>query len=427
MKQYDITEVISMRSMRKRRCGIVPAVILCAMIAMAFMPVSVSAYSRTPAKVQGVTAMNITSTTARVKWKKAKYARKYKVYYYIDKDGSGWESQETRIVSGTSCTLYGLDIYTPYVVRVRAFNGTKKGKYSTARQFQTLPDSITEQPKDVTVKEGGTAAFSITARPGSTYQWFFNGIAIAGATGASYSIASVTPSDRGDYSCVVHNDTYGLQVSQDAVLTVISPAAAPVITTQPYSNKTSLVYNSASFSVTATDGINYSWQYSLSGTGAWTDLTAAAAPGSQCAGVTSAKLTVPCKDSIFPYGTKFRCIVSNSRGSTISNAAWIKYGIALGLTNASATSGSNYVFSFSVSGGKYPFTYSWQRKPAGGTYSGTVTPLNIIGPTSAPSGSWTGQAVFSAASPAYNGYTYKLTITDSDGNSQTDEATLTVK
>ncbi len=79
---------------------------------------------------------------------------------------------------------------------------------------------ITAQPLSLTVSEGSSATFSVTATgTGLNYQWRFNGSSMSGATASSYTIASVQGSDAGTYDVVVSNDG-GSVTSSGAVLTV---------------------------------------------------------------------------------------------------------------------------------------------------------------------------------------------------------------
>jgi hypothetical protein len=70
----------------------------------------------------------------------------------------------------------------------------------------TIPD-ITQQPTDEYAVVGGSATFSVTASGSSpiSYQWYFNGTPIAGATGSSYTVTSVQASDSGQYSVTATN------------------------------------------------------------------------------------------------------------------------------------------------------------------------------------------------------------------------------
>jgi len=79
---------------------------------------------------------------------------------------------------------------------------------------------ITSQPKAASVSIGATVTFRVTASGAPlTYQWQFNGMAIAGATVSSLSLTNVQVADAGDYSVVVTNAA-GSTTSQPAKLTV---------------------------------------------------------------------------------------------------------------------------------------------------------------------------------------------------------------
>jgi hypothetical protein len=100
----------------------------------------------------------------------------------------------------------------------------------------TAPPSITAHPQpDMQVKCAGEGtAYTVTASGAKPliYQWSKNGIAIpAGATEATFSIASLSESDSGIYSCVVSNKD-GSATSLPVKLTV---RAVPAIILQPVS------------------------------------------------------------------------------------------------------------------------------------------------------------------------------------------------
>ncbi len=88
---------------------------------------------------------------------------------------------------------------------------------------------ITVQPAAASGPAGATASFSVAAGgSGLRYQWLRNGVAIAGATAASYTTPVLTNADSGAlYGVLVYNGA-GVVFSQSAVLTV---TAAPLITT----------------------------------------------------------------------------------------------------------------------------------------------------------------------------------------------------
>jgi hypothetical protein len=83
------------------------------------------------------------------------------------------------------------------------------------------PPSILQDPQSQSATAGTRITFSVvaTGTPTLCYQWYKNGTNLAGATSTSYSIASVQPSDEGNYFVVVTN-AGGAVTSIVAVLTV---------------------------------------------------------------------------------------------------------------------------------------------------------------------------------------------------------------
>ena len=74
----------------------------------------------------------------------------------------------------------------------------RKGSANGAPQIQA-------QPTDQYTAVGGSATFSVTASGSGTltFQWAFNGAAIPGATGPTYTIANAQASDSGQYTVTV--------------------------------------------------------------------------------------------------------------------------------------------------------------------------------------------------------------------------------
>ncbi len=95
-------------------------------------------------------------------------------------------------------------------------------------QLDAAPVVVTS-PLAQTVVSGDSVTFSVaaTGSPAPTYQWRKNGIAIDGATGASYTIPHPTSADEGSYDVVVTNGL-GSATSSAAILT-ITPAAGSVV------------------------------------------------------------------------------------------------------------------------------------------------------------------------------------------------------
>jgi sugar lactone lactonase YvrE len=114
--------------------------------------------------------------------------------------------------------------------------------------------TIVAQPASQVVDFLASATFSVIANgnPAPTYQWTFNGAAIPGATGASYSILLAQPSKSGSYAVNVTNPA-GSVTSQSAFLTVTAVSGGPSITSQP-SSFTSTLGSTIVFSVGAVTG-----------------------------------------------------------------------------------------------------------------------------------------------------------------------------
>lgn len=95
----------------------------------------------------------------------------------------------------------------------------------------SLPLNITEQPSNVTLAEGESANFSVSATSGSpiTYQWFADGSEIAGATARTLVVENVELNDSGTAYTVMVSDNDTTLLSDAALLTV-EPSSPPPTT-----------------------------------------------------------------------------------------------------------------------------------------------------------------------------------------------------
>lgn len=98
------------------------------------------------------------------------------------------------------------------------------------------PLSILDQPQSLTVYEGGTASFTVSAQgsPPLSFQWMFNGAPILQATGQGLTLTRVRAIQAGNYSVLVSNIA-GPLLSTPAVLNVQPSSGTPVIFMQPES------------------------------------------------------------------------------------------------------------------------------------------------------------------------------------------------
>jgi PKD repeat protein len=120
-----------------------------------------------------------------------------------------------------------------YVARVTATDDRGASASATldiAVATPPLPPTIAVQPADLTIVEGQTATFRVTAQgtPPLTYQWRRDGTAIPGATAPAFTTPPATMADHGsNYRCAVSN-LAGSVTSAAATLTVID-GSVPVI------------------------------------------------------------------------------------------------------------------------------------------------------------------------------------------------------
>lgn len=148
-----------------------------------------------------------------------------------------WSKGGTAIAGATTATLSLTNVKASdagtYTVTVSNSAGsvTSNPATLTVNPAATAP-TITTQPTSQTVTAGASATFSVvaTGTPTPTYQWSKAGTAIAGATNASYSIASTSAADAGSYTVTVSNSA-GSVTSNAATLTV-----NPVVVTPPSSS-----------------------------------------------------------------------------------------------------------------------------------------------------------------------------------------------
>ena len=187
---------------------------------------------------------------------------------------------------------------------------------STIRKGQLAgPPLITLQPQSQTVTVGKSAQLVITAigATAPTYQWYFNGNPLSGATGSTLSLAAVHNSDAGNYTVIATN-SLGSATSQIATLTVSAVSSAPTITTQPASANVTASHG-ATFSAGDTNG-SIQWQISTDGGTTWSNL----ANNSTYSGVTTTTLTLSSASPTL-NGAKYRFVATSNGLASTSSAA----------------------------------------------------------------------------------------------------------
>jgi len=142
---------------------------------------------------------------------------------------------------------------------------------------------IEQQPTGAAVAPGQSVTFTVVAAGTNTYQWYFNGVAIAGATAASYTLTGAEPANSGAYSVAVS----GAGGTMTTALAELNVGVVPTILVAPQ-NVTADAGSTVTLSVTASNATNYEW--SFNGThidGATSPTLAIAVIGADQAGVYS--------------------------------------------------------------------------------------------------------------------------------------------
>lgn len=235
-----------------------------------------------------------------------------------------WQYSADGGTSWANCTSSGYNTSTFSFTAAERFNGRRfrcvvTNQYGSvtsnaAKLTITNKPVITAQPKNASAKIGASVSFSVTATgDGLSYQWQYstNGGTswINCTTAANTSVFSFTAAERFNgrrFRCVVTNQN-GSVASNSAKLTI---DYRPLITVQPQ-NVTCQDGAKAVFTVTAS-GVNlsYQWQFSTDNGASWEDCSLYSSDTDYFYFWVTQNLS----------GRRFRCVVSNQYGSTVSNA-----------------------------------------------------------------------------------------------------------
>jgi uncharacterized repeat protein (TIGR01451 family) len=254
-----------------------------------------------------------------------------------------------------------------------------------------VPPSFTSQPSSQTVAVGRNAVFQAAASGSSplSYQWFFSGNTISGATTTTLGLTNVQPNQAGNYSLVVTNPA-GAATSVVAQLTVLLP---PTITNQP-TNQTVAAGGNANFqvNVSGTAPLAYQWWFN----------------GTNAVGLNTNALTLANVQS--SQAGSYSVVITNSAGSVTSAVATLMIGTPPGITqqpsNVTVIQGQNATFNL-VSSGSGPLSYQWcfNSNPISG---GTSSSYTVNGATAPNSGGY--EAIVSNAYGSLTSAVAQLTV-----------------
>ncbi|MED4599834.1 S-layer homology domain-containing protein, partial [Paenibacillus validus] len=344
--------------------------------------------------------------------------------------GTGFTNlTDTGVYSGTSTDTLsitgaeaGMNGYT-YRVVVSGAGGLSTPSTSATLTVNTAP-TITSQPSNQSVNEGGNTNFTVAATgTGLAYQWQvdtgsgFTNITDTGVySGTATDTLTITGAAAG-----MNGNTYRVVVSGAGGLSTPSTSAtltvntAPTITSQP-SNQSVNEGSDTSFSVTATGtGLGYQWQVDT-GTG-FTNITDAGV----YSGAATDTLSITGAEGGM-NGYTYRVVVSGAGGlSTPSTSATLTVNTAPAITsqpsNQSVNEGSDTSFSVTATG--TGLAYQWQVD--------TGTGFTNLTDTGVYSGTATDTLTITGAAAGMNGNTYRVVVSGAGGLSiPSTSATLTV-
>jgi PA14 domain/Bacterial Ig-like domain (group 3)/Ig-like domain from next to BRCA1 gene/CHAP domain len=134
-----------------------------------------------------------------------------------------WTFNATNIAGATTSDYTAYNVQTTIAGNYAAVVTNAYGTLTSSNAVLTVipAPSITTQPTNQAVARGATATFSVVAVGVAPlgYQWYFNTIAIAGATDTSYSKTAQLTDDGSFYYCIVTNG-HGAVTSSIVTLTL---------------------------------------------------------------------------------------------------------------------------------------------------------------------------------------------------------------
>lgn len=125
-----------MKKFWKRKILLLSAVLL--IIGCMSAPMAAHAASKKPGQVKKVTMKAVSCTSVKISWKKVKGAKGYRIYRAASKNG---KYKKIKTTKGTSYTNTKLSSGKRYYYKVRAYSGSKTGKYSAAKSAVTKSHS----------------------------------------------------------------------------------------------------------------------------------------------------------------------------------------------------------------------------------------------------------------------------------------------
>ena len=300
------------------------------------------------------------------------------------------QSSPAQVNAALQATAHDIVSDTPLSI-VGPDDITGAGWIDAANAVGFVP-GILFNPSNLTLDPGHDATFSVvaTGAPALIYQWRRNGADLPGETGSSLTLKSVMTGDDGALLLCVVSNAYGAVASKAAKLSV-NPL--PKIMLQPQ-NQTVNQGTTVLFSVLAANGtLSYQWQRN----------------GADIPGAIFSSYTLVAAGAA-DIGAQFQCVISNSAGKVVSDAATLSVNLFPRITqqplSQSVRQGSPALFNVAAVNGT--LFYQWQRNGVeipGATMSGYT---------------------LAAAAPVDNGASFQCLVSNNAGSALSDGAVLTV-
>lgn len=210
-----------------------------------------------------------TATTITLGWNKVSGAKSYEVYRY-NSSSKSWTKLTT--TSKTSYKVASLSTATSYKFKVRATNGSTKGKYSSQLTAATKPDKVKNLKISSVTKTSlklswssvkRAAGYQVYAYNNSTHKW----TKIKTTTAKSYTVKNLTAGTYCSYKVRAYfnfNDSkvcgsYSSTVSTITNLNKVTGLKAQSVTTSGYTLKWDKVAGAEKYYVYKLNGD--SWKY----------------------------------------------------------------------------------------------------------------------------------------------------------------------
>jgi hypothetical protein len=166
-----------------------------------------------------------------------------------------WYQNATTLISGATSATYVASTTASYTVVVTNANGCSQTSNAITVTANTIPTPVITANGPTTFCQGGTVMFTATVVAGMSYQWYNNGVAIVGATTATF-----TASASGNYTFTQRNGTVTSAVSNTQICTVHPLPIASIS-----AGGSTTFYQGSNVILTALTGTGYLYQWYANG------------------------------------------------------------------------------------------------------------------------------------------------------------------